>query len=180
MLGAELGPQPADVDVDRAGAAEVVVAPDLLQQLGAREHAAGVLGDELEQLELLVREVERPAGDPCGVGRLVDDQVTGADLVRHVVRRRSRRREPAQRQPQPRLDLGRAGGVEEDVVDSPVGRDGREPALGHDGHQRDVDAGRADESGQPARVAEITPGVDQDGVADGCVEQRRRLAREPP
>ena len=58
MLGAELGPQPAHVDVDRAGATEVVVAPDLLEQLRAGEDPARVLREELEQLELLEREVE--------------------------------------------------------------------------------------------------------------------------
>src|SRR4051794_15961019 len=57
VVGAELGPQPAYVDVDRTRAAEVVVAPDLLQQLLPREDATGVLGEELEQLELLEREV---------------------------------------------------------------------------------------------------------------------------
>src|SRR5687767_13860353 len=59
VLGAELGAQPAHVDVDGAGAAEVVVAPDLLQQLGAGEHPAGVLREVLEELELLVGQVER-------------------------------------------------------------------------------------------------------------------------
>src|SRR5690349_15958458 len=58
VLGAELGAQPPDVDVDRAGAAEVVVTPDLLQQLRAGEDPARVLGEELEQLELLEGEVE--------------------------------------------------------------------------------------------------------------------------
>ncbi len=48
VLDAELGPQPAYVDVDRPGAAVIVVAPDLLQQLGAREHATGMLSEELE------------------------------------------------------------------------------------------------------------------------------------
>ena len=80
MLAAELGAQPPDVDVDGAGAAEVVVAPDLLEQLGAAEHAARVLGEELEQLELLVGQVEQPAPDPGGVGRLVDDDLAGGDL----------------------------------------------------------------------------------------------------
>src|ERR1700761_9560686 len=36
VLGAELGPQAPDVHVHRAGAAEVVVAQDLLRQGGAR------------------------------------------------------------------------------------------------------------------------------------------------
>src|SRR6478609_1500293 len=54
VLGAQLRPETADVHVDGAGAAEEVVAPDLLEQLGAGEDPARVLGEVLEQLELLV------------------------------------------------------------------------------------------------------------------------------
>ena len=43
-------------------------------------------------------------------------------------------------EPQPRLDLGRAGGVEDDVVDAPVARDAGQSALGDDHEQRDRDA----------------------------------------
>ena len=81
VLRAELGPQPADVHVDRAGAAEVVVAPDLLEQLLAAEDAAGVLGEVLEELELLERQVERTPADLGGVRRVVDDHLAGADHV---------------------------------------------------------------------------------------------------
>src|SRR5215216_5819970 len=41
VLGAELGPEPPHVDVDGAGATEVVVAPDLLQQLRAENTRPG-------------------------------------------------------------------------------------------------------------------------------------------
>src|SRR5680860_1341236 len=85
VLGPQLGAQPPHVDVDGAGAAEVVVAPDLLQQLGAGEDPAGVLGEVLEQLELLVRQVQQPAAHPGGVGRLLDHDVAGADLLRRDV-----------------------------------------------------------------------------------------------
>src|SRR4029077_12791839 len=80
VFGAELGPQSPDVDVDRARAAEVVVTPDLLQQLGAGEDPAGMLGEELEQLEFLEGEVEDAAAQPGRVGRLVDGQFARADL----------------------------------------------------------------------------------------------------
>src|SRR6478735_11072156 len=50
VLGAELGAQASHVDVDRPGASVVVVAPDLLQQLRAREHAARVLDEVLQEL----------------------------------------------------------------------------------------------------------------------------------
>ena len=44
--------------IDRPGAAEVVVAPDLLEQLRPGEHPARVLGQELQQLEFLEGQVE--------------------------------------------------------------------------------------------------------------------------
>src|SRR5690242_9052331 len=44
VLGAEHRAQPPDVDVDRTRAAEVVVAPDLLEQLRPGEDPARVLG----------------------------------------------------------------------------------------------------------------------------------------
>jgi hypothetical protein len=63
VLLAELGPQPSHVDVDRAGTAVVLVAPHARQQLLAREHLARMRHEELEQLVLHVREVERLAAD---------------------------------------------------------------------------------------------------------------------
>ena len=99
VLGAELGPQPAHVDVDRAGAAEVVVAPDLLQQLRAGEDPARVLGQVLEQLELLVGEVERAAAQLGGVAVLVDDELAGLGDARRRRRRRASRRPAGGRWP---------------------------------------------------------------------------------
>ena len=107
MLGAELGAQPPDVHVDRAGAAEVVVAPDLLQQLSAREDPARVLGQELQQLEFLERQVEHPAAQPGRVGGLVDGQLAGPDLVRFSGHRRHH--PPADGEPDPGLDPTLAG-----------------------------------------------------------------------
>ena len=45
--GAELGAQPADVDVDRSRLDEAVVAPDALEQAVARQDAIAVLDEEL-------------------------------------------------------------------------------------------------------------------------------------
>src|SRR5262245_30773730 len=68
VLGAELGPEAADVDVDRAGAAEEVVAPDLLEELGPGRDPAGPGGQEPQQLELLVGQVEGAAAEADLVG----------------------------------------------------------------------------------------------------------------
>ena len=51
-------------------------------------------------------------------------------------------------QPQPGLDLGRPGGVEDDVVDAPVAGDAGQAALGDDDDQRDRDARGADDPAQ--------------------------------
>src|SRR5215467_10766926 len=81
VLRAKLGTEPAHMDVDRPRAAEVVISPHLLQQLGPGEHVPRVLGEELQQLELLECQVECHATDPRRVRRLVDDQLARPDLV---------------------------------------------------------------------------------------------------
>src|SRR5664280_2779588 len=122
VLGPELRAQPAHVHVDRPCAAVVVIAPDLLQQLGAGEHSARVLGQVLEQLELLEGQVERSAAQPAGIGDLVDAKIAGPN---HGLLGRSAAADgaagPGGDQPQSCFDLGRSGGDEQDVVDAPLG-----------------------------------------------------------
>ena len=127
MLGTELGPQPPHVYVHRAGAAEVVVAPHLLQQVRTGEHPARVLGKELQQLEFLEGQVEHPGAQPGGVGGLVDGQLARADLVR---RHGHRARLAPDGQAEPRLKLGRPGRSEHDVVGTPLGGDRGQATLG--------------------------------------------------
>src|SRR5204862_5590000 len=62
LLLAELGAQASDVDVNGARTAVVVVAPHSAEERLAREDLAGMGGEELQQLVLHVREVERPTG----------------------------------------------------------------------------------------------------------------------
>src|SRR4051812_31957006 len=63
--GFELPSQVGHEDLDRVGDRERVIAPDLVEQLLARDHEALVAHQVLEQLELPLREVDRalPAGD---------------------------------------------------------------------------------------------------------------------
>ena len=177
MLRAELGPQPPDVDVDGAGAAEEVVAPDLLEQLGAGEDAAGVLGEVLEELELLVREVERAPAQAGGVGRLVDDELAehqralGAGAVGGA---------PGPQQAQPGVHLGRARAGQQHLVDAPLEGHGDEAALGEDGDHRDVQAGGAQQATEAAGGGEVVPGVDQHGVVRAGIEQGRHLGGGGP
>ena len=172
VLGAELGPQAAHVHVHRAGTAEVVVTPDLLEQMGPGEHPPWMLGEELQQLELLERQIEGPGSQPGRVGGLVDSQVPGTDLVRGG---RGQAGLAADGQPQPGLHLGRAGGVQNHIVGAPFGGHRGQSALGDHGQQRGVQARRAQQQAQAPGLGQVTPGVDQDGVRGRGVRQRGDL-----
>src|SRR3954466_3716273 len=84
--GFELPSQVGHEDLDRVGDRERVVAPDLVEQLLARDHQPLVAHQVLEQLELALREVDRPlpAGDLVRVG--VEHQVADAQRC-HPARR---------------------------------------------------------------------------------------------
>jgi len=102
------------------------------------------------------------------VAVLVDDEIAGAnrpgfgDLVRG---------DPGQRQPQPRLHLGRAGGVEQHVVDAPLRGEGGEPTLGEHGQQGTRQAGRAQHAAQRLGVQDLAAGIDEDDVGGRGVDQ---------
>src|SRR5258708_11249707 len=55
----DLGPQPADVDVDDVGVAVEVDVPHLLGDVGPRQRLAGMLGEQRQEHELLRRQVDR-------------------------------------------------------------------------------------------------------------------------
>ena len=77
----------------------------------------------------------------------------------------------------PGLELGRAAGVQHDVVHAPVVGDDGEPALGDHEQHRDVGAGGADQAAQVARVGELLAAVDEQQVGLGRLEQRAALGR---
>src|SRR5712691_13304242 len=58
--GLRLAPQVADVDVERVRHRAEVEAPDVGEDERARQHAARVTQEELEQAELDGRELDRP------------------------------------------------------------------------------------------------------------------------
>src|SRR6185437_14990139 len=61
--GSEADAQPAYVNVDRASVDVAAHLPDLLEQLLAREHAARIRDQELQQLVLERPELRELAGD---------------------------------------------------------------------------------------------------------------------
>ena len=69
----DLDAQAADVGVDQAAVAEVLVAPHPLEQLIARQHHAGVIGELAQQAELGLGQVQL-------VARLQGDALLAAQL----------------------------------------------------------------------------------------------------
>ena len=148
VLGAELRPQTTHVDVDRAGAAEEVVAPHFLQQLCPGEYPTGMLREVLEQLEFLVSQIKGPSTQSCGVRPLVDNQFAQRDLSRRF--RTGNTAAAGDQQPQSGVQLSRTGTGKQDVVQPPVGVDGNESAFGEDGDHRYCGACASEQSTQPA------------------------------
>ena len=136
-----------------------------------------MLGEELQQLEFLERQVQGAGAQPGRVGGLVDSQVTGADLVGGG---RGQAGPAADGQPQPGFHLSRAGRVQNHIVGAPVSGHRGQPALGHDGQQRGVQARRAQQQAQAPGLGQVTPGVHQDGVRGRGVRQDRHLRRPDP
>src|SRR5690606_36314309 len=121
--------------VDGASAAEVVVAPDLAQQLLASEDARRVRREEAQELELLDGEVEGPAMNLGRVGGLVDDDSGCLDLAARGILCLTPESEA-----NAGIGLGWPGTREDHAIDTPVSRNRREPALGEDEHDRHRDA----------------------------------------
>ena len=95
-VGAELLAQVADVDVDDVGAGVEVEAPDLVEQLLAGQHLAGVGHEDLGERELARRQVDLLAADGGPAGAEVEADAAGLEDVgrdrrRCRVRWRSRR-----------------------------------------------------------------------------------------
>src|SRR5690606_27143398 len=122
-------------------------------------------------------EIEDAAFEFGAVGRLVDGEITVADLHRGIVVDDLL---AAHGEPQPRLDLGRARGVQQDVVDAPVGGDGGQAALGDHQYQGAAGPGRAQQLAQAADLRQVAPAVDEDDVGAGGVHQGGALRRGHP
>jgi hypothetical protein len=165
------------VHVNGPGAAEVVVAPDFLQELSPGEHPAGLLGQELQQLELLERQVERAPVHPGRVGGLVDDQLAGPDLAGLLGNGAGRAPEA---QPDPRLDLAGAGRMQHHIVGAPVSRDRGPAPLGHDDQYRYLVLGPAQGLQQPLGLDQVASRVDQHGIGLRAGPDRRRHGRADP
>ncbi len=172
--------------IDGARAAVVVVAPYLLQQLRAGEHAPGMLHQVFEQFEFLVRQIDRM---PVQAGRIaigVNHQIAGADETVLVLnadligtRRRADRIVAALRhQSQPSLDLGRRGGGHHHVGDAPLRIDDGESAFGQNQHDRRGKPGGVDQTAQRFRRGQIIARIEEKYGVFRHFHETRRIHRQ--
>jgi hypothetical protein len=127
-----------------------------------------VLSEELQQLELLVREVERTALQLGRVGIGIDRELTGAD---QSAAHGGGVGEPADGQPQPGFGLGRACAGEDDVVDTPVGVERDQPGFGYYRDEGNAQPGRVQHPAGGAGLGQLGPGIDDHNVGAGPGEQ---------
>jgi hypothetical protein len=129
-----------------------------------------VRGEEAEQFELLIGQVQRSTVHLRRVARLVDDDSGCLDLglLRFCG-------QPIQCEPDARIHLRGAGRLEHDIRDTPVAVDRREPALGDDQKKRNGHAGGDQNLAERLRSGEIASRVDEDQIARGRIDQGRRL-----
>ena len=143
--------------VDRTSATVVVVAPYFLQQLGAREHAAGVLDQVLEEFELLVCQIDGASMQGGGIAVGVHNEVAGANLaIFHRGGGFGGRTgccgcgsvAALGDQSQSALDFGRGSGGDHHIRNAPLGVDHGEAAFGQHQHDWRGQAGSVDEAAQ--------------------------------
>src|SRR5215218_1237128 len=112
--GFQLPPQVGHEHLDRVRDRERVVAPDLVEQLLARDHQPLVAHQVLEQLELALRELDRALAAMHLVRVRVEGQVPDAQ------RGHAARRPPPQQRAQPREQLLPLERLDEVVVRADV------------------------------------------------------------
>ena len=88
--------------------------------------------------------------------------------------------EPADRQPDPGVQLGRTAGVQHDVVHRPVVLDHRQSALGDDQNHGAVGSRGAQQPAEVARVRELLTTVDQHQICVGGLDQGTAFGRHDP
>src|SRR5437868_5019385 len=80
-LALDLGAEPADVDVDGARAAVILVTPNFVEQHLAREYRAGVGAEKFQELEFGERQVDFLVADADFVFRNIEGDLAPLDQV---------------------------------------------------------------------------------------------------
>ena len=186
VLATQLGAQTTDMHVHSAGAAVIVVAPHLLQQLRTREHAARMLHQILEQLELLVRQVDRMAMQAGRITVGIHHQIAGTDqaiLVLHALLagasgRAGRRIAPFGHQTQTPLHFGGGSGGHHHIGDAPLRIHHGETTLGENQHDRRGQSGRVNQAAQRFRGGQIVTRIKEKNGVLRHLHQARRIHRQ--
>src|SRR5690349_8166420 len=169
-VGLDLGPEPPDRDVDEARVAEIVVAPDPVEELVAGQDLAGSLGELYEEVELRPGERDVLAVPADGATREVDREAAEVER-RRPVGSGVTARPPAER----RADAGDQLGHLERLLDVVVGarlqphHDVDRVAAGRQHHDR----GRRFAADLAADLETVHPGqhdVEQDQVVAAAPE----------
>ena len=156
-------------------------APTLERETRPSPELGAALADELRKALGLrgkarrVTAFEHTTAHRGGVTALVDEELPVPDLRFGLLLVLSH---PPDGQPEARLDLTRAGGVEQDVIDPPVRRNGRETALGDDQQDRQIGSCRTKYPTQGAGTGKVTPAVDEQQITGRSVQQCCRLCGE--
>ena len=82
------------------------------------------------------------------------------------------------REAQPGVQLGRAGGIEKDVVHGPVGRQRNEPAFGQHGDDRDRHAHSREHPSERPGPDKVPASVDENDVTRRVIDQRGGVERQ--
>ena len=186
VLAAQLGAQTTDMHVHSAGAAVIVVAPYLLQQLRAREHAARMLHQILEQLELLVRQVDRMAVQTGRIAIRIHHQIAGTDqtiLVLHALLARTGRRVDRRvatfgNQAQTPLHLGGGRRSHHHIGNAPLRIDHGEAALGENEHDRRGQSRRVNQTAQRFGGGQVVTRIKKQNGVLWHLHQAGRIHRQ--
>ena len=186
VLAAQLGAQTTDMHVHSAGAAVIVVAPHLLQQLRTREHAARMLHQILEQLELLVRQVDRMAVQTGRIAIRIHHQIAGTDqtiLVLHALLARTGRRVDRRvatfgNQAQTPLHLGGGRRSHHHIGNAPLRIDHGEAALGENEHDRRGQSRRVNQTAQRFGGGQVVTRIKEKNGVLRHLHQARRIHRQ--
>jgi hypothetical protein len=135
-----------------------------------------MLGEVLQQFELLEREVDDFATESDGVRRLIDGEFTIANLVRCAIS--GSLAQSFARKSDPRIYFCGTRDVENHVIDAPLGADGGQAAFGHDEQHRTVDPGGPNQSAQSAYSRQITTSVHEEDIGMRRFEQGGCFRRE--
>ena len=155
---------------------EVVVAPHFLQKLSAGENASWVLRQVLEQFKFLERQIKNASAHLGGVTRFVNGDRTAIDFVGHGFA--GFEGQATGGNTNAGFDFGWASGIDQDIVDAPIGGQASQATLSSDDKNRRTHSGSAQEPAQTLGGRKFVARVNQDHIGVRSIHQGRRLCSQ--